>query len=300
MTITTTRRQILFGTIGGVLGSACAPRSVHVARSGAADDVERALATIEQSVGGRIGIFAIDTGTGRRIGHREDERFAMCSTFKWILAAAVLLRIDHGELSLDERVPYGPTDLLDYAPFARAHVAKGSLRVGELARAAVVVSDNTAANLLLSKIGGPAGVTRFVRQNGDEVIRLDRMEPALNENAPGDPRDTTSPRAMAELMTRILCKDVLTPDSRERLLEWLRACETGNERLRAGLPASWMVGDKTGTGPRGACNDVAIAVPPGRAPVILTVYTSDGSIELARLNAAHVEAARAIARTFVG
>jgi beta-lactamase class A len=206
-------------------------------------------------VGGRVGVFALDTGTGRQLAHRSDERFAMCSTFKWALAAAILARVDRAELSLDDRVPYGSSDLLEYAAATREHLAEGSMTVDALARAAVTVSDNTAANLLLAKVGGPAGLTHFVRSLSDPVTRLDRDEPALNANDPGDPRDTTSPRAMVGLMRRVLCGDALSTASRERVLGWLRACETGKDRLRAGLPPGWTVGDKTGSGGRNTIND---------------------------------------------
>lgn len=301
-TVTTprTRRQLLLGTLGA-LATACAPSPIS-----APADVPRVrppsrgelaeLAAIEARVGGRVGLFALDTGTGRQLAHRPDERFAMCSTFKWALAAAVLARVDRAELSLDERVPYGSNDLLEHAPVTREHVAEGALTVERLARAAVTVSDNTAANLLLALVGGPAGLTLFARQLGDTVTRLDRDEPTLNANEPGDPRDTTSPRAMVGLMQEILCGEVLSPAGRERLLDWLRACETGKERLRAGMPQGWTVGDKTGSGARGAVNDVAIAWPPARAPILVAAYMSDGEAALATLAAAHADLGRVVAR----
>jgi beta-lactamase class A len=290
MDCTSNRRQFLVGTFGV---AACS--SARLAAPGASPArAPRSLVEIEASVGGRVGVFAVDTGTGRQFAQRADERFAMCSTFKWVLAAAVLARADHAQLSLDERVAYGPSDLLEYAPFARAHLAEGALTVEALARAAVTVSDNTAANLLLAKIGGPDGLTRFVRALGDRVTRLDRTEPTLNSNEPGDPRDTTSPRAMAALMSRILCGDALSDPSRGRLLSWLHDCETGKERLRAGFPANWIVGDKTGTGARGATNDVAIAKPPGRAPILVAAYMSEGGAGPAALQAAHADVARLV------
>ena len=254
------------------------------------------LAEIEQRVGGRVGVFALDTGTGRQLDHRPDERFAMCSTFKWVLAAAVLTRVDRSQLSLDERVRYQSSDLLEYAPATRENVAAGSMTIDALAQAAVTVSDNTAANLLLEKVGGPAGLTAFVRSLSDTVTRLDRNEPTLNGNAPGDPRDTTSPRAMVGLMRSILCEDALAPSSRERLLGWLRACETGKNRLRAGFPPDWTAGDKTGSGERNAINDIAIAWPPGRAPILVAAYMSDGGSEMTAMQAAHADVARLVAR----
>jgi beta-lactamase class A len=256
------------------------------------------IADIEARVRGRVGVFALDTGSGRKVSHRPDERFAMCSTFKWALAAAVLARVDRAELSLSEPVAYGPADLLEHAPATRQHLAAGSMTIEALAEAAVRVSDNTAANLLLAKLGGPAGFTRFVRSLGDTVTRLDRNEPTLNANDPGDPRDTTSPRAMVELMRRALCADDLSPASRERLLGWLRACETGHHRLRAGLPGNWKVGDKTGSGGRSTINDVAIAVPPGRAPILIAAYMSDGPSGEVVLQSAQAEVGRLVAAAF--
>jgi beta-lactamase class A len=246
-------------------------------------------------VGGRVGVFALDTGSGKHLARREDERFVMCSTFKWALVADVLARVDRGEVSLDEPVRYGQSDLLEYAPTTRAHVAEGSMTVEALAEAAITKSDNTAANLLLAKVGGPPGLTQFFRRLGDPVTRLDRNEPELNANVRGDVRDTTSPRAMVGLMRSVLCADCLAPGSRERLIGWLRACETGRDRLRAGLPADWTVGDKTGTGRDGAVNDLAIAVPPGRAPILIASYLSDGPSSVASLSAAHAEIGRIVA-----
>lgn len=293
------RRQLLFGTLG-ILASSCdAARAPAPATPPNPIPLARSLAEIEAGVGGRLGVFAIDTGTGRQWAHRPDERFAMCSTFKWVLAAAVLARVDAAALTLDDAVSYGSTDLLEHAPVTREHVTAGAMTVEALARAAVTVSDNTAANLLLAKLGGPGGpaaLTQFVRALGDHVTRLDRNEPTLNENAPGDPRDTTSPRAMVGLMQKVLCGDALSDASRARLLGWLRACETGKERLRAGLPGDWSVGDKTGTGARGAVNDVAIAVPPGRAPILVAAYLSDGPGSLSARVGAHVEVASWIVR----
>jgi len=288
------RRQLLLGAVASAAGCATGktPRSAATGGGGPPADVEA-------GVGGRLGVFALDTGTNRTLAHRADERFAMCSTFKWLLAAAVLAQIDRGRLSLDERIPYGPGDLLDYAPVTRAHVAEGAMTVDALAAAAVTLSDNTAANLLLPRVGGPAELTAFARARGDTVTRLDRTEPSLNSNLPGDPRDTTSPRAMVGLMRRLLCDgDALTTPSRDRLLGWLRACQTCAHRLRAGLPPTWVVGDKTGSGSSNAVNDVAIAVPPGRAPILIACYTSHSAAPLAQVEAAHARVGRWVAATF--
>lgn len=302
-----TRREMLAATVA-VLTSACArAQPASTPSNDVALVSPRAIEDIEARLGGRVGVFAIDTGIApatsdtrlRRssvIAHRADERFAMCSTFKWVLAAAVLARVDRGELILTERIAYGPADLLEHAPLTRARVQDGAMTLDELASASVIVSDNTAANLLLAKLGGPSAITRFARSLGDEVTRLDRNEPALNASEPGDPRDTTSPRAMVGLMERVLCGDALLSASRDRLLGWMRACETGKRRLRAGFPKDWIVGDKTGSGPRSAVNDVAIAFPPGRAPILVAAYMTDAHADTEALAAAHADVARCVAR----
>ncbi len=300
------RREFLLA-LAGALAGGCAARSTAApaAVPGSAAAPPSSFRALEQRAGGRLGVCVLDTGSGREWAQRADERFALCSTFKWLLAALVLSRVERGELALDTRLAFGAADLLEHAPVCREHVGEGSLSIRTLAQAAVEVSDNTAANLLLVKLGGPGALTQFCRSLGDEVTRLDRYEGALNENAPGDERDTTTPRAMTALMQRLLCTDAaggsaLSAASRETLLGWLRASRTGMARLRAGLPTAWNAGDKTGTGQRGACNDVAIAFPPGRAPVLLAVYLSDGESELSVLEAVHADVARTIVGELVG
>lgn len=251
----------------GVAGSAEA-RADHVASASATS----ALRVLEQRYGGRLGVAAIDTGSRRTIEYRAHERFPMCSTFKFLLCAAALHRIDAHAERLDRRIPYGPADLLEYAPVTRAHVRDGAMTLAALCAAAIEYSDNTAADLILKTVGGPAGVTRFARTLGDPITRLDRTEPALNTALPGDPRDTTSPAAMRELMAKILFGNVLTPGSRAHLEGWLAANKTGAERLRAGFPPNWRIGDKTGTGDHNATNDIAVVRPPGRAPLLVTAY----------------------------
>lgn len=265
---------------------------ITLARASAASS----FAEIEEAIGGRVGVMAFDSGDGFKTGHRADERFAMCSTFKWILAAFVLAQVDEDAMSLNEPISYGPGDLLDYAPVTKEHLASGSLTVNALCRAIVTVSDNSAANLLLDRTGGPAELTAFLRRCGDTVTRLDRNEPTLNTNIPGDHRDTTTPRAMAETMRRILLGDVLSLGSRELLTTWLKQATTGLQRLRAGLPADWTAGDKTGTGINGAANDIAIAWPPNRAPVLIASYLSDSDASPKALDVAHADIAAAIAR----
>lgn len=222
----------------------------------------------------------------------------MCSTFKWLLAAQVLARVDTGEESLERVVRYGPADLLEYAPVTRERVEAGGLTISELCAAAVQVSDNTAANLLLATVDGPAGFTAFLRTLGDPTTRLDRTEPELNAAKPGDPRDTTTPAAMLEDLRTVLLGDVLSPASRERLIDWLVTSMTGKARLRAGLPTDWRAGDKTGTCGRGFANDVAIAWPPGRKPILIAAYLAEAEASFEDCNAALAEVAREVAKAF--
>ncbi len=239
-----------------------------------------------------------DTGTGATVAHRADERFPMCSTFKLLAAAAALKRVDAGAERLDRRIAYGPGDLLEYAPITKTHVAEGGMTLGDLCAAAIDWSDNTAGNLVLETIGGPAGFTQFARSLGDDVTRLDRDEPTLNESLPGDERDTTSPRAMAGTMQKVLLGDALSEGSRRQLQTWLINDKVGDKRLRAGLPASWRIGDKTGTGERGSTNAVAIIWPPAGAPLIATVYYTESSAPMDARNAIHKEIGGLIAATF--
>jgi len=242
---------------------------------------------------------ALEAKHGGRVGHRAEEQFALCSTFKLLLGAAVLARVDAGELSLDRRVAYGKGDLLSYAPVTTKHVAEGGMTVGDLCAATIQTSDNTAANLLLPLVGGPEGLTKFLRAQGDMITRLDRIEPDLNSNLPGDPRDTTTPAAMAATMEKLLAGDVLSAGSREQLNRWLVGTTTGDARLRAGFPRAWRVGDKTGTGALGAANDVAIVWPrKGAKPWLVAVFSSVPDAKPEEREAVIAEAARLVDRAF--
>jgi len=261
-------------------------------------DVQRSFADIEARVGGRIGVAAIDTGTGARLAHHGDDRFAMCSTFKWMLAAAVLARGDRGGGMLEQRLSYGRSDMLAHSPVTEEHLADGSMAIVELCKAAVETSDNTAANTLLKFIGGPAAFTHYLRSIGDRTTRLDRMEPELNSNEAGDPRDTTTPNAMIATMQTLLVGNSLSAGSRDRLLGWMKDCQTGLKRLRGGLPPTWTAGDKTGTGERGAVNDNAIVWPPGRAPILIAAYSSDSRASIETLEGAQAEMGRLVMAAF--
>ena len=263
-----------------VLMSAVASPMLLTSRSFLHSFAQIDFAAIERDAAGRLGVAVRDVATSRGLTYRAGERFPMCSTFKWILAAQILSRVDAGLEHLSRPVAYGPGDLLEYAPVTRAHVTKGSMTVGELAAAAVQASDNTAGNLLLGAIGGPASFTAFLRGIGDPVSRLDRNEPDLNSAEPGDDRDTTTPRAMLANMERLLLGDRLQLASRERLIGWLVTSTTGAGRLRAGLPRGWRTGDKTGTGAHGATNDLAITWPPARKPVLVAAYLVESAADM--------------------
>ena len=254
------------------------------------------LAGIERTAQGRLGVAMLDTGSGLALGWRQDERFAMASTFKAVLAGWMLALVDQGRERLDARVHYAKADVVAYSPVSGARAGDGGgLTVGELCAATVSLSDNTAANVLLARHGGPAAFTAFVRSLGDQVTRLDRTEPALNEAAVGDPRDSTTPQAMLQTLQKLVLGDALTPTSRAWLQRWLVETSTGDKRLRAGVPG-WKVGDKTGTASdSGTANDIAVLWPPGGgAPVVVTCYLTRSKASPEQRDAAIAQVARAV------
>ena len=257
------RRRLLVGSLAVSVLSAAR----------AAEDPSAALAELEREHGGRLGVAIFDTGRDLRIAHRGQERFAMCSSFKLLVAAFVLARADRKEESLSRRIAYGKEVLVEHSPITEKHVGAG-LTVGELCEAVMTVSDNGAANLLLRSFGGPPALTDYLRSLGDRVTRLDRYETALNEVPPGDPRDTTTPLAMLDTLQKLMLGNALSAPSRDQLTAWFVANKTGDKRLRAGLPQGWKVGDKTGTwtGAHNATNDVAVLWPPDRRPILVTAY----------------------------
>lgn len=272
-----------------------APISLMPDRLG--DAFARAIDACERASGGRLGLVVIDTGSGERFAHRADARFAMCSTFKFALAAQMLARVDAGRERLERRLAVPRAAIVSNSPFCEAR-AGGSASIAELCHATITVSDNAAANLLLATIGGPAGFTRQLRDWGDAVTRLDRWETAMGEGTPGDPRDTTTPAAMAALAQRLVLGSVLRPNSRARLTGWMRQTKTSRNGLRAGLPAGWQVADKTGRGTHGNDNDVAVLWPPRRPPLILASFLAEGPREIAAGRALQARIGRALARAY--
>lgn len=240
---------------------------------GGTDAATAGLARLESGLDGRLGLFAFDTGSGAQLGYRADERFPMCSTFKVLLAAAILQRSAGDEALLARRIRYRQGDLVNYSPMTEKHLADG-MTVAGLCAAALQYSDNSASNLLIGMLDGPAGVTAFARSIGDGAFRLDRWETELNSSIPGDPRDTTTPRAMGRSLERLLTGGALAAAQAGQLRDWMCGNTTGAQRIRAGVPAAWTVGDKTGTGDYGTANDVAVLWPPGRAPIVMAIYTT--------------------------
>lgn len=237
------------------------------------------LRELEAAAGGRLGVHFLDTASGREYGYRAHERFPLFSSFKLLAGALVLHRVDTGQESLARRIPYTRDELVEWSPVTERHADGAGMRLGELCEAAITTSDNTAANLVLASFGGPAGLTAYARRLGDAVTRLDRNEPDLNDPHPTQPLDTTSPGAMTRSVQRVVLGDALSAQSRLQLQRWLLDNTTGGRRLRAGLPADWRVGDKTGTGKTGA-NDIGVVSPPGRAPLVVSAYLADGGADI--------------------
>ena len=257
------------------------------------DALPALFAQLEATVPGRLGVAVLDTASGQTSGYKADERFPMCSTFKLLLAAAVLQRIDHHQEQLDRPLPIPAPPLLPNSPLTGEHTG-GHMTVAALCHAILTRSDNTGANLLLATVGGPAGLTRFARSLRDPVTRLDRTEPTLNQALPGDPRDTASPAATVANLRALLLGDALAPASRDRLIQWLLASQTGLARIRAGLPLDWRTADKTGTGDT-TTNDIAVTWPPSRKPVILAAYLTQCTAPDTRREAVLAQVARLVA-----
>jgi beta-lactamase class A len=258
--------------------------------------IQTDLASIEARSGGRLGVAVVDSRGAQLAGYRADERFAMCSTFKLALAAMVLDRVESGRMALDTAIPVNDADMVSYSPYVEAQRARTPaepVTIGGAAGAAVSLSDNTAANLLLDRLGGPQGFTGWLRGKGDSVTRLDRREPELNENAPGDPRDTTSPAAMAETTQRLVVGSGLPRTQQPTLFGWMKDTSTGLKRIRGGLPAGWVAGDKTGSCGT-AFNDVAVFTAGNGQSYALAIYLDRPSVKGDEASAILADATRAV------
>jgi beta-lactamase class A len=263
--------------------------------AGTVGSADPAFADLERRAGGRLGVAAWRRGGSQVLAWRGDERFPFCSTAKVMVVGTVLTQASRTPGLLDERVRYRKADLVSWSPVTEQHVDAG-MTIADLCAATLQVSDNSACNLLLDRIGGPAAVTAFARRIGDTAFRLDRRETELNSALPGDPRDTTTPRAMANSLEALLLEEALAPDARRRLLDWMLANTTGKERIQAGFPADWRVADKTGTGAWGTTNDVGIVFPPQGQPVIVAIYYTGSSPDAKSDSKVVADAAAIVAR----
>ncbi len=232
------------------------------------------LARLESTHNGRLGVALMNVATGAIASHRGDERFLFNSTIKFVIAAALLARIDQGHDTLDTRLVVSASDLVGWTPVTEQQLGAPGMTLAALCQAAVAWSDNAAANVLIRHLGGPGEITRYLKGIGDDVTRLDRTEPALNEHDhAGDERDTTTPLAMMQTLRTLLLGDALSPASRHQLSAWMIEGKTGGARLRAGMPAHWLVGEKTGTNSVGNASDIGVAWPGERGAVIAVAYT---------------------------
>jgi beta-lactamase class A len=270
---------------------AAAPSSSAAASSPAEAASDEALAELERRYGTRLGVHAVDTGTGRTVEHRADERFAHASTSKALAAAVVLDRTTPEELT--RLVPYDESDLVSYSPVTRERLGTG-MTVGEVAEAAVRRSDNTAGNLLLEEIGGPQALDAALAEIGDDVTTVVRDEPELNDTAPGDDRDTSTPRALAADLRAYAVDGVLAEEDRAQLVEWMTGNATGDALVRAGVPEGWQVADKSGAAAYGTRNDIAVLQPPDGDPIVVAVLSDRDGPEAGYDDALVAEAARVV------
>ncbi|MDR2308471.1 MAG: class A beta-lactamase [Paucimonas sp.] len=291
MPSTISRRHLLQGGLGGAAALALP--------AWAGNSLQRQLQQLEHAAGITLGLWALDTGSGKRLAYRADKRFAFCSTFKAVLVGAVLHKSQTDPKLLERQIPYDIGQLVVYSPVTEKHTGAG-MTVAELCAAALQYSDNTAGNLLLELVGGPAGLTAFARRLGDPSFRLDRNEPTLNSALPGDPRDTTTAQAMGVTLQRLLLTNGLPAGAQDQLRDWLKGNTTGDSRIRAGVPQGWVVGDKTGSGDYGVANDVAIIWPKGRAPWILVVFSRAQEKSAAWNSEVIAQATRVVVDTWKG
>ncbi|MFJ8991166.1 class A beta-lactamase [Streptomyces sp. NPDC102279] len=260
------------GSLAALTGLATVPLFGAAQRAMAAPaNSAPAFAELEREFDARLGVYAVDTGNGKSVAYRADERFAFASTYKALAAGAVLRK--NTPAGLERVVRYTHADLVAHSPVTERHMESGmSLRA--LCDAAIRYSDNTAGNLLFDELGGPKGFQTELAGRGDTTTQADRYEPALNEATPGDPRDTSTPRALASTLRAYTLGGVLDAGRRALLIDWLGRNTTGDALIRGGVPAHWKVGDKTGNASYGTRNDIGIVRPPDAAPIVLAVLSS--------------------------
>jgi beta-lactamase class A len=293
-------RRHFIGT-AAMIASGLGPWATRARAEGNLAGLTESFARIEATRGGRLGVAVLDTANGQLVGHRQDERFPLCSTFKLLAAGAVLARVATGHDTLERRIRFSKQDVVAYSPMTETHIGGDGMTLAAICEAAITLSDNTAANLMLDTLGGPVGLTAYLRGLGDTVTRLDRRETTLNEARPSDTRDTTSPAAMVADVQALTLGSALPASGKAQLVDWLRGNKTGNARLRARLPQGWLVGDKTGTGDHHTSNDVGLLWPPnGAAPVLVAAYLTEGSADSATREAALADVGAAVVTAWMG
>lgn len=275
------RRSVLGSGLALSLGSLGGCAFVSKQQAAAATALTAELVLIESQAQGRLGLHVIDSGSGAAAGYRSDERFPMCSTFKTLLAARVLYLAQKDQISLWRKMYYAPSELVPWSPVTEKRAgANGGLTVQELCEAAVVISDNTAANVLLDATGGPAALTAWLAEMGDKTTRLDRREPQLNTAIAGDERDTSTPAAMAQSLQALVLDGAIDGFGRALLQQWLLDSRTGDKRLRAGMPVDWKIGGKTGSGENGtACDSILVWPTPQSSPLLVTAYLTGSKLD---------------------
>lgn len=281
---------LLFALSAGIGG----PQTLHAREQ---NSLVKAVAAIEQYLGGRVGMSVHDHNSGWRWSHRGHERFPMMSTFKTLACAQLLSAADAQAIPLAKRIQITPTDIVTYSPVTEPRAGKEPMSLGDLCAATLATSDNTAANLILRTLGGPTTLTGFLRSLGDPITRLDRYETALNEATPGDPRDTTTPDAMVATLETLLLGDRLSETSRDRLIRWMAANQVADGLLRAHLPEGWGIADRTGAGGHGSRAITAVIWPVGRKPVVAAIYMTETNASFADRNAAIADIGRLLFAT---
>lgn len=260
------------------------------------DDVLDTVKSVEERLGGRVGVAIYDDESGNRWEYRANERFPMSSTFKAFACGAVLAQVDAGEEDLTRIVSFGDNDLVSYSPVTKKRAGPAGMTVREICEAATAMSDNTAGNLILKSLGGPSGFTAYMRSIGDSVTQLDRWETALNESIPGDKRDTTTPVAAAASLRALIFENILSSTSKKQLTNWMLNDKVADQLIRAALPKGWRIADKSGAGGYGSRSIIAVIWPPERKPIIVAIFMTENTAQFALRNAAIAEIGAAIVK----
>ncbi|OMH39286.1 class A beta-lactamase [Motiliproteus sp. MSK22-1] len=265
----------------------------------AQEEFQKKIAAIESKLDGRIGVAILNLHSGDKWTYKADSRFPVSSTFKVQLCGAILAKVDAGKESLNRPITFKKSEIVSWSPITEKRVQTG-MSVGELCEATITMSDNTAANLLLDMIGGPQGLTMFLRKIGDDITRLDRWETKLNEGVPGDLRDTTTPTAALGTLEKLLFGKVLSMSSRKQLTDWMINDKVADDLLRTSLPEGWKIGDKSGAGGYGSRSIIAFIMPPNKGPTLVTIYLTENEVDFSTRNRMIAEIGRLIVEKIQG